>query len=323
MYALQLSAFGEPSDVVHLVNVPEPQAPVGNEVLIGVEFAPINPAHLLTIRGWYGMLPSLPAGIGTEGVGTILAVGEQVRDLHVGDRVLLPYPSPSWREQIVVPSTGLFPLPQHADPQQLAMLSVNPTTAAFLLSDYVTLSPGDWIVQNAGNSGVGRAVIAFAKDRGLRTISLVRRHEFVDELLAAGGDVVLVDGAGIAPQIADATGHAKITLGLDGVGGASTSSVSGSLAPGGTLVIYSAMSGQPGRLNPADIIFRNVAVRGFWLDNPEVRTSCRFQEALHTGARLIAEGTLRTPVAATYPLTAAKEALAHAQNGGKVLFKLS
>ena len=323
MHALQLSAFGEPSDVVELVNVSEPEAPIADEVLIGVEYSPINPGNLLTIRGWYGILPSLPAGTGTEGVGKILAVGEQVRDLKVGDRVLLPYPSPSWREKIVVPSLGLFALPQHADPQQLAMLSVNPTTAAFLLNEFATLSSGDWIIQNAGNSGVGRSVIAYAKDRGLRTVSLVRRQELVNDLLAKGGDVVLVDGAGVATQVAEATGHAKIALGFDAVGGEATTSVSGSLASGGTLVIYSAASGQPGLINPADIIFRNVALRGFWIDNPEVRTSHRVQEALKTGARLIAEGKLYAPVAATYPLSAANEAFAHAQSGGKVLFKLS
>lgn len=323
MYALQLSAFGEPSEVIELVNLPDPEPPKANEVLIGMEYAPLNPGNLLIIRGWYGSLPALPAGIGTEGVGKVLAAGEQVSNLTVGDRVLLPYPSPSWRERIVVPSTGLFPLPQHADPQQLSMLSVNPVTAAFLLSAYVPLAPGDWIIQNAGNSGVGRSVIAFARDRGLRTVSLVRRQELVDDLRAAGGDVVLVDGAGVAAQVAEATFHANIPLGFDAVGGEATPSVSGSLAPGGTLVVYSAASGQPGLLNPADIIFRNVALRGFWIDNPKVLTSPKVEEAIKTGARLIAEGKLRMPVSATYPLTAAKEAFAHAQNGGKVLFKLS
>jgi len=292
-------------------------------VLVAMEYAPINGSVLQTIRGQYGRLPSLPAGLGNEGVGRILSVGGEVDDLKVGDRVLLPSSSPSWREKVILPSTGLFPLPQNADPQQLSMLSINPPTAALLLSEYVELKPGDWVIQNAGNSGVGRSVIAFAKDRGLRTVSLVRRQELIDELVAAGGDIVLVDGAEISARVAQATGNAKVALALDGVGGEAMLSLSSCLSPGGTLVLYFAVSSKPGLASFVDLVFRNVTIRGFWLANPAFRASPKVVEAIKTGARLIAEGKLHMPVAATYPLVAAKEAIAHAQRGGKVLFKLS
>ena len=72
-----------------------------------------------------------------------------------------------------------------------------------------------------------------------------------------------------------------------------------------------------------DLVFRIVTIRGFWLYSPEFRASPQVVEAITTGVRLIAEGKLYMPVAATYPLVAAKEAIAHAQRGGKVLFKLS
>ncbi len=323
MEALEISTFGEPSDVVEQVTIPDPDSPIANEVLVAVEYAPIDHADFLTIRGQYGTFPSLPTGLGIEGVGRILSVGEEVDHLKVGDRVLLPSSHHSWRERLVLPSTDLFPLPQGADPQQLSLLAINPPTGALLLSEYVKLSPGDWVIQNAGNSGVGHSVIAFAKDRGLRTVSLVRRPELIDELVAAGGDIVLVDGAGVSARVAQATGNAKIALALDGVGGEAMLSLSGSLAPGGTLVFYSAVSRKPGLASVVDIIFRNVAIRGFWLYRPEFRDSPKALEAIKTGARLIAEGKLHMSVAATYPLVAAKEAIAHAQRGGKVLFKLS
>jgi NADPH:quinone reductase-like Zn-dependent oxidoreductase len=72
---------------------------------------------------------------------------------------------------------------------QFAQLGSNPPTAALILSEYVDLEPGDWVVQNGGNSGVGRSLIAIAKLRGIRTISLVRRRELIDELKAAGADL--------------------------------------------------------------------------------------------------------------------------------------
>ena len=323
MYALQISSFGEPSDVVELVKLPDPHDPLANEVLVAVEYAPINGSDLQTIRGQYGRLPSLPTGLGKEGVGRILSVGEEVDHLKVGDRVLLPSSSPSWGEKVTLPSRGLFPLPHNADPQQLSMLSIDPPTAALLLSEYVALKPGDWVIHNAGNSGVGRSVIAFARDRGLRTVSLVRRPELIDELVAAGGDIVLVDGAEVSARVAQATGHAQIALALDGVGGEAMLSLSSCLRSGGTLVLYYAVSGKPGLASFEDLVFRNVTIRGFWLVNPAFRASPKVVEAIKTGARLMAEGKLHMPVAATYPLVAAKEAIAHAQRGGKVLFKPS
>lgn len=219
----------------------------------------------------------------------------------------------------MVPAKDLFLLPPDADPQQLSMGSINPPTAALLLSEYIELSPGEWVMQNAGNSGVGRWVIAFVRERGLRVVSLIRRQE----LIGAGSDVVLVDGAGIVDRVAQATSHTKIALALDGVTGAAMLSLSGCLSPGGTLVVYATMSEQPGLANPLDIIFCGVTIRGFWLETPTVRASPKMVEAIKTGARLIAEGKLHVPIAAVYPLAAAKEAILHAQRGGKVLFACS
>jgi NADPH:quinone reductase-like Zn-dependent oxidoreductase len=177
MRAVQLTAFGNPVDGLECVDIPEPDTPGPNQVLIGVEYSPINPNDLMVAQGIYAFRPPLPAVIGNEGVGRILAVGPGVESVRLGDRVLAPLSSFTWRERIVVSAGGLSALPAEADPQQLAMLAINPPTAALLLSEYVDLQPGEWVVQNAANSGVGRWVIAFAKTRGLKTVNIVWRPE--------------------------------------------------------------------------------------------------------------------------------------------------
>jgi NADPH:quinone reductase-like Zn-dependent oxidoreductase len=156
MRAVQLTAFGNPVDGLEYVDIPAPDAPGPNQVLIGVEFSPINPNDLMVAQGIYAFRPSLPAVIGNEGVGRVLAVGPGVESIKVGDRVLAPPAIFTWRERIVVSAGGLSALPADADPRQLAMLGINPPTAALLLSEYVDLKPGEWVVQNAANSGVGR-----------------------------------------------------------------------------------------------------------------------------------------------------------------------
>src|SRR6266851_5408923 len=156
MRAVQLTAFGNPVDGLEYVDIPEPDAPGPNQVLIGVEFSPINPNDLMVAQGIYASRPPLPTVIGNEGVGRVLAVGPGVESVRVGDRVLAPPSSFTWRERMVVSAAGLSALPPDADPQQLAMLAINPPTAALLLSEYVDVKPGEWVVQK-GSDAAGRA----------------------------------------------------------------------------------------------------------------------------------------------------------------------
>src|SRR6185295_18150475 len=125
MRAVQLTAYGNPIEGLKYVDIPEPDAPGPNQVLIGVEFSPVNPSDLLLANGMYALHPALPTVIGNEGVGRVLQVGPGVRNVKVGDRVLAPLSSFTWRERMVISADGLFPLPPDADPRQLAMLIVN------------------------------------------------------------------------------------------------------------------------------------------------------------------------------------------------------
>src|SRR6202795_3089671 len=143
MRAVQLIAYGDRVEGLKYVDIPEPAAPGPNQVLIGVEFSPLNQSDLLLARGIYGTRPALPTVIGNEGVGRVLALGAGVKKLKVGDRVLAPLSSFTWRERMVIPADGLFALPADAESQQLSMLSINPPTAALLLSEYVSLKPGE------------------------------------------------------------------------------------------------------------------------------------------------------------------------------------
>jgi NADPH:quinone reductase-like Zn-dependent oxidoreductase len=321
MRAVQLTSFGDPVDGLQCVDIPEPDAPGPNQVLVGIEFSPINPNDLMVAQGIYAFRPSLPAVIGNEGVGRVLAVGPGVESVKVGDRVLAPPGSFTWRERVVIPAGGLSALPSDADPQQLAMLGINPPTAALLLSEYVDLKPGEWVVQNAANSGVGRWVIAFANTRGLKTVNIVRRSELVAELEAIGGDVVVIDSPDVSERIKAAVGQAELRLALDGVSGPATGVLAATLSPRGTLVSFAAMSETPMSINPLDVIFKPLTMRGFWLGHPEV--AAKIEPAIAQATAMIASGRVHIPVAATYPLSSIKVAVAHVQRGGKILLDVA
>jgi NADPH:quinone reductase-like Zn-dependent oxidoreductase len=321
MRAVQLIACGNPVEGLKCVDIPEPEAPSPSQVLIGVEFSPLNQSDLLLARGVYATHPALPTVIGNEGVGRVLAVGSGVENVKVGDRVLAPLSSFTWRERMVVSANGLFALPPDADPQQLAMLGINPPTAALLLSEYANLKSGDWVVQNSANSGVGRWVIAFAKTRGLKTVNIVRRPELVAELEAIGADLVVVDSPDVSKEIKAAVGQAELRLALDGVSGPATGVLAATLSPHGTLVSYAAMSLGPMSISPLEVIFKPLTIRGFWLGHPE--TAAKSAPAVKQAAEMIASGRVHTPVAATYALSSIQEAVAHAQRGGKILLEIA
>src|SRR5215472_7896773 len=215
MKAIQIEVFGNPAEVVKAVEVPDVGAPAAGEVVIALEASPINQYDLLMIAGGYGYRPRLPAIMGTEGVGRVVAVGAGLNHLKEGDRTLVPFLHPAWAARIKTDAPWLRPLPP-GDINQFAMMGVNPPTAYLLLTDIIKLPRGSWVIQNGGNSAMGRAVIAIGKSLGLRTINVVRREDVVVEIKSLGGDVVLVDGPDIARRVAAETANAAIPLALDG-----------------------------------------------------------------------------------------------------------
>lgn len=323
MYAVQISKFGAPEDMVVLVEIPEPAPPSPGEVTVQLEYAPIHPADIMLIRGIYGKLPKLPSTLGMEGVGRVLAIGEGVDSLGIGDRVFTPIFTPCWCERLTIPAAGLFPAPDDADLPQLSMSRINPLTAHLLLTEFAPLQAGDWVIQNAANSAAGRAVIALAKARGLRTVNVVRREGLDDELTGLGGDVVLLDGADLARRVAAMTNGARVALGIDAVAGDATLAMSTCIAGGGVLVSYGAMSLKPNVVSPRQVIFNDVTIRGFWLDRWLAKTaSAQVAELEKEMAGLVSSGALRAPIETTYPLTSPKDAVVNAMiSKGKVLFK--
>ena len=321
MKAIQVEAFGNPAEVMKLVDVPDVGAPAAGEVVIALEASPINMSDLLMISGRYGYRPKLPCVMGSEGVGRVIEVGQGVTHLKPGDRTLVPYPSAAWAERIRADASRLRAL-AGGDLHQLAMLGINPPTAYLILTQFVTLQPGGWVIQNSANSGVGRALIAIAKSLGLKTVNVVRRDELVTELKAIGGDVVLVDGPDLAKRVAAETGGAPIALAIDGVGDTSTMNLLGCLAEKGVLVFYSAISGKP-FVGPAQLlIFRDISLRGFWLPIWfNTATSDQITAMYERLTPLVVSGAINSPVAGTYRFSEIVEAVTMAaQNRGKALF---
>jgi NADPH:quinone reductase-like Zn-dependent oxidoreductase len=318
MLAAQVNAFGRPEAAIELVEQADPGAPGADEVVVETEFFPINPADVLNLEGKYGAAPpKLPMTPGAEGVGRIAQAGAAVHHVKSGDRVLLPGPG-CWRERIKAPAKAVFALPEGVDPKQLAMLRVNPPTAHLMLHQFVAPRPGQWVIQNAANSGVGHCLIRLARLAGVKTVNVVRREELVAPLRAFGGDVVLVDGPDLDARVRAAIGDGSLPLAIDAVGGSGTQRLARCVSDGGTVVNYGVLSGEPCMVDGRETVFRDVRLHGFWLrkwfaETPPAQIAALYREL----AAKVADGTLAVEVEAVYPIRRIKEAVAHAARGGR------
>ncbi|MGW7641407.1 zinc-dependent alcohol dehydrogenase family protein [Streptomyces decoyicus] len=316
MLAIHLTQFGEPEQSLKVVDVPQPPAPAAGQALIQVEYAPLDHHDLLLAQGTYPVRPELPSVIGNEGAGTVLAVGPDVTHIRPVDRVLLPFGVFAWSEQVLAEAAQLTAVDNSISLEQAAMLTINPTTAGLLVESR-DLPAGSWVVQNAANSGVGRSVIAFAKERGLRTINIVRREELVTELEELGADIVLIESPEVATRVRATIGNDPVLLGLDGVSGKATSLLLDVLTEGALLVIYGYMSGEPFTPDQNVLKAKNITTMEFWMYQDEHLP--RHPDLSAESARLVAEGKLTLPSAPTYKAKDFFRALAYLRRNGKVL----
>tara|TARA_R110000824_G_scaffold390760_15_gene587951 strand:- start:52811 stop:53800 length:990 start_codon:yes stop_codon:yes gene_type:complete len=317
MKRIELDSYGVPEIVSHCVEVPDLPAPAAGEVLFEVIAFPINPADIGFCRGNYRIRPPLPATPGAECLGRVTAIGSGVGNVAIGDLVI-NLQRENWAQMRLVKSTDVIKLPPDVDHRQAAMLRINPPTAHLLLSDIVDLPQGAWVIQNVANSAVGRLVISLAKERGLRTINVLRREDVFAELTALGADICLLDGPDLSTRVKAAIGDAPLMLGIDAVSGEATSRIAACVSDGGTVCTYGSMSGDNPQVTGSDLIFRGVTHTGFMLGRFLAKRSAAEIEKLYADlCARITSGALHAPVDHVFPIEDIATALVRAQTGGR------
>jgi trans-2-enoyl-CoA reductase len=329
MQQLQITAIGEPADVLDLVETPTP-TPGSGQVLVEVQAATINASDFLYISGQYFTTPQPPAVAGAEGVGRVTAVGPGVDQTLIGATVvLLPtYRHGTWATHVVADSGDIVAVPDGIDTLQLAMVGINPMTALLLLRNFGDPArPGRWIGQTAGNSAVGEYLIKLARRFGWKTVSIVRREAAAEMVRSWGADRVVIDDGNLKSQLTQALGGAELDLVVDSIGGSPTRELVHHLRFGGTLVTYAVLSGHTDSADILDLIGRHVNWTGFWEINWLRRTEPAIvQDAYHDVVDLVADGTLSSRIDRTMPLEDWREAIRLAQDNarrqGKILFEI-
>ncbi|KAF8440062.1 hypothetical protein L210DRAFT_3612536 [Boletus edulis BED1] len=320
--AIVYSKNGDPSSVLSAVSFPDLPPPAPRTANVRFLLSPINPADINVIEGVYPSRPSPSTDLssdasavfvaGNEGVAEVLSVGDGITHLKEKDWVVMTKPQMgTWmssrnvriEDVLKVDSSGL-------SAAQAATLTVNSPTAYNMLHDFVQLKEGDWVVQNGANSAVGQAVIQIAASKGVRTINFIRDRDNVESLkshLKALG----------------ATHDVK--LGLNCVGGKTTTLMARLLGENAHLVSYGAMSKDPLSLPTSLFIFKNLTCHGFWqtrwYDQKTLDERLQMMQTLTEHEILVIE-SWESDLDATGKVCTAIARLASGKYGKKVLLKI-
>ena len=273
MKALIFHETGEPNSVLKVADIPTPTLAPG-ETLVRVLLSPISASDLHMVRGRYGYQPELPASPGIEAVGVVEAVGPGVQGPMVDSRVVFVGTWQTWREQIVCPVDRLVPVPSGLDDEAAATSYINPLTAWALTRSGHNLKEGDWLLQTAAASTVGKLVLQLAQQYRFKTINVIRRREQESVIRNLGGnEVICTADENLTGRLQELTAGKGVERAIDCVAGDLGAEIARNLSPAGTMLVFGALSSHR-QTDPAKfimplfaprLIYSTATVRGWWL----------------------------------------------------------
>ncbi|SCU94090.1 LAME_0F06062g1_1 [Lachancea meyersii CBS 8951] len=289
-----------------------------NSIVLRTLAFPINPSDINQLEGVYPSKPAKTLDLGTEhpsaiagneGVFEVVHVPDNTQVLNVGDMVIpLLANFGTWSTHRSCKDASQLVKVEGCDKVAAATIAVNGCTAYQLLNNYVDWDPkgNDWLIQNAGTSSVSKIVSQLAKLQNIKTLSIIRDRDNFDEVAHEleskyGATKVISESQNngkefnkeVLPSILGPNAHVK--LGLNSVGGKSSSSLARKLGQNATMLTYGGMSKMPVTLPPSLHIFKGLNSLGFWVTKNSLEDPQNKRDTVRKVASLYAEGKLISP----------------------------
>ncbi len=316
MQAAVLHAYdGAPDSLrIETRTVPKPER---GQVLVKMRAAPINPSDLMFLKGLYGVLKPLPVVPGWEGIGRIVATGDDWLSRQLlGKRVACAAPNQhdgTWAEYMLTSATRCVPLLDSVSDEQGATLIVNPLTA-WALMDIVRKDGARAFVQTAAASAVGRMLVRLSQRFGVEGVHIVRREEQAELLRSMGTRYVLnSETPDFDAQLREICHTLDARIAFEAVSGMLAARVLKAMPEGSRLILYGALSESPLMADPRDLIFEQKQIEGFWLADWLAERSVWGQLRLGRQVQRALGDLLHTEIAERYPLSEVHRALADYQ----------
>lgn len=323
MYAAAFDAFGTPAEVMRYTEMAMPEPGLG-EARFKLVLSPIHNHDLLIIRGVYGFKPTLPYIGGSEALAIVDKLGEGVTDLAIGDRIIVAGISSTWADYFIANAKSVTPVPDALPDEIAAQLAAMPVSAMIVLNK---LKPkaNEWIIVNAANGAVGKTVAQIAANRGIRVACLVTRVEAKQDLENCGiSDIFITTDSNWRNSLADAIGNDRVAGGIDMISGTLAGEMLHLISEGGLLLSFGNMSNKPMQVEPADLIFKEITIKGFWEAKESKRISAdEMRTMIDELIQLGLSNQLKLPTAGIFPLNRIAEAVAASdqKRNGKIMIR--
>jgi NADPH:quinone reductase len=319
MKAIRVHEPGGP-EAMRVDELPEPR-PSAGEALVAIEAAGLNFIDVYFRKGLYKA--ALPPTLGLEGAGTVVAIGSEVEDVRVGDRVAYTGAPGAYAQCAVVPAARLVVLPVGVSTKQGAAALLQGMTAHYLATACWPLRSGDACLVHAAAGGVGLLLCQIAKLRGARVLATVSSVEKADLARQAGADeIILYSEQDFEVEVKRLTEGRGVQVVYDGVGRTTFEKGLRCLAPRGMMVLYGQASGPVASLDPQELSARG----SLFLTRPTLAHYVLTRTALVARANdvfsWIRDGRLTVRVDREYALADAAQAhraLEGRETTGKVL----
>ncbi len=319
MQAVRIYEPGGPEEL-RFEELPTPM-PGPGQALVRVEAAGVNFVDIYNRMGLYKL--NLPITLGSEGAGTVEAVGTDVTTVAVGDRVAWAMVLGSYATHAVIPADRLVPVPAGITTEQAATAMLQGMTAHFLANSTVAFEPGDVALLHAAAGGVGLLLIQMLKMRGVRVIGTVSTDEKARVAREAGADeIIFYTRQDFVTETRRLTDGAGVRVVYDSVGRDTFDGSLNVLRPRGSLILFGQSSGPVPPFDPQQLNAKG----SLWLTRPSlghyIMTRAELLERAETVFAWIAAGKLKLRIDCTYSLADVAEAhraLSSRETIGKVL----
>jgi len=308
MKAVLCKQFGPPESLV-IEDLPSPKAGPG-EVVVSVRAASLNFPDVLIIQNKYQFKPPLPFSPGSEMAGTVKEVGDGVRDVKPGDRVIAFTTFGAFAEEVKLEAARLVPIPEGMDFNSAAAFLLTYGTSDHALRDRGVLKAGETLLVLGAAGGVGLAAIEIGKALGAKVLACASGADKLEVCAQHGADAginyVTEDLRGRIKALTDGKG---VDVVYDAVGGPYTEPALRATAWRGRLLVVGFAAGDIPRIPLNLALLKGCSIVGvFWGDFAR-REPKAFAASIAQLGAWFREGKLKPHVSQTFPLAQAAQAL--------------
>lgn len=291
--------------------------PGPGEVVVEVAAFSINYPDILYVEGTYQTLPDLPFSPGKDAAGRVLAVGEGVERLQVGQRVLALVEYGAYAEQLLVPEDLVVEVPEQVSFESAAASGLVFYTAQLGLMQRGQLKAGETVLVTGVGGGVGSAAVQLAKAHGARVVALTHDERRAGLARSLGADVALTSSPEtLREDVLNATDGGGVDVVLDVLGGEYLAQIVRATAWEGRIVLAGFAAGGPAPIKPGHLLVRNISAVGLGSSDYRDRNPQQMRATMAEVLELFGAGTLNATIDTVFTLDEVGRALQYVKDGG-------